>query len=479
MHEAPQQSRRVVNFGRDIQFTPRHYYAPTTEAQVLELLDRHAHGKVRVVGALHSWNGGIVSDDAIVNLRYFNNVEVTHDADGTAWVTAGGGCRIKDLLRKLHRFADVTLPSLGLVTEQTVAGAICTATHGSGKHSLSHYVAEVRVAAYDAATGQARIYSWGEDDAELRAARCALGCLGIILAVRLRCVPQYDVAESVVPCATLDDVLATEDEFPLQQFYLLPHRWTYLVQRRVAMSAVRPRHWSARLYRLWWYLGTDIALHLMIKLLACVLKSPRLIRFFYRRVLSHMILKNTTVVDRSERMLVMEHELFRHVEMEIFVPARHLPQAAAFIRRIVDTFDGSASQPDDMLALRQIGLEDELLHYRGTFTHHYPITFRRVLPDDCALSMTSDSDEPFYAISFITYVEPREPFLAMASFLARGMTQLFQARLHWGKYFPLERADIEHLYPAMPEFRALCERVDPNGVFRNRFAERVLFGSRG
>ena len=90
--------------------------------------------------------------------------------------------------------------------------------------------------------------------------------------------------------------------------------------------------------------------------------------------------------------------------------------------------------------------------------------------------MTAGAAEPYYAISFITYAEPRERFYAMASFLARSMVRLFAARPHWGKYFPLTGADIEAVYPHLPEFRALCRQVDPLGVFRNDFAERVLFG---
>ncbi len=151
--------------------------------------------------------------------------------------------------------------------------------------------------------------------------------MGIILAVRFRCIPRYDVEETIVPCATLEEVLAQESEFPLQQFYLIPHRWDFVVQRRRVAQDFRPRRrWSARLYRLWWFLFIDIGLHLAIKLMTSVLKSAALMRFFYRHVLSELILKNTTVVDHGERMLVMEHELFKHLEIEIFVPDRHLPR---------------------------------------------------------------------------------------------------------------------------------------------------------
>ena len=466
----------ISNFGGNISFTPRDLFAPATEAEVLEILDRHAKGKVRVVGALHSWSPLVVCEDALIDLRHFDRVEVERGNDGAVRATVGGGCRIKDMLRKLHSLSDATIPTLGLITEQTIAGAISTGTHGSGKQSLSHYMEELRVAAYDAGTGRARIYSWSEGD-QLRAARCALGCMGIILAVRFRCIPRYDVEETIVPCTTLEEVLAHEVEFPLQQFYLIPHSWNYLVQRRRVAPDYRPRRrWAARLYRLWWLLFVDVGMHLVIKLMASALKSAALIRFFYRHVFSKLVLKNTTVVDRGERMLVMEHELFKHLEIEIFVPARHLPRAAAFIRTVLEVFDGTANVPVGEIAaeIEDIGMHEELLQRRGTFTHHYPITFRRVLSDDALISMSSGAEGPYYAISFITYVEPRDRFLVLASFLARSTTRLFQARLHWGKFFPLSSLEVERVYPSLPEFRALCRQVDPNGVFRNDFTERVI-----
>jgi FAD/FMN-containing dehydrogenase len=300
--------------------------------------------------------------------------------------------------------------------------------------------------------------------------------MGVILSVRFRCVPKYDVAETIVLCATLDEALAGENEFPLQQFYLVPYLWSYFVQRRAATPEYRPRRsLGAKLYRAWWYTNIDVGLHLVIKLLASVLKSPALIRFFYRRMLSKLILKNRTVVDHSERMLVMEHELFKHLEIEIFVSARHIRQAAAFVQEVLKVFAGTDEAFQFGAELERIGMREELLQRCSTFTHHYAVTFRRVLPDDALLSMTAGAEEPWYAISFITYVEPRDSFYAMASFLARSMTRLFQARLHWGKYFPLTGADIEGIYPRLSEFRALCRRVDPHGVFRNEFPKRVLF----
>ena len=485
-------SNSLTTFGGNIRFTPRHVYAPTTEAEVLEILDRHAQGKIRVVGAMHSWSPVVVCEDAVVDLRHFDSVEIQSDADGNTWAHVGAGCRIKHLLQKLHALGDVTMPSLGLITEQAIAGAISTATHGSGRHSLSHYVDELRVAAYDPATGKACIYTWNQGP-ELLAARCALGCMGVILRVRFRCVPKYEVAETIVACADLDDALAGEGEFPLQQVYLVPHLWAYFAQRRCVTPEFRSRRsLSAKLYRAWWFCNIDVGLHLVIKTLVSILRSPALTRFFFRHVLAKLILKNVTVTDHSDKMLVMEHELFRHLEIEIFVPARHVRAAADFVQAVVQVFDGATPAEQSLARLVTIGMTEELEANRGTFTHHYPITFRRVLPDETMISMTGgnapspptplpggegSSEEPWYAISLITYVEPRDRFFAMASFLARSMARLFEARLHWGKYFPLEHADVAARYPRLADFNVSCRRVDPHGVFRNSFIERIVGSS--
>jgi FAD/FMN-containing dehydrogenase len=338
---------------------------------------------------------------------------------------------------------------------------------------MSHYMAEVRMAAYDA-EGKPCIYVWNTGN-ELRAARCALGCMGIILSVRFRCIRRYEVAETLAPCATLDEVLAKESEFPLQQFYLLPHRWTYLAQLRTAMDCLQRRRWSALLYRAYWFLWIDIGLHIVLKLLVSVLKRPAFVRFFYQHLLLKLIPTNRTVVDRDHRMLVMEHELFRHLEIEIFVPARHLRKAADFVREILAAFDSKSVviTEETTSQLKSIGLDRELEKLRGTFTHHYPVTFRRVLADDTLISMSSGKDEPYYAISFITYDLQRDSFFALASFLARTMTRLFAARLHWGKHYPLRGEEIDGTYPDLPEFRRICKQVDPNAVFRNAFTERL------
>lgn len=415
-----------------------------------------------------------MADDVLLDLRHLNQVTAERRG-GKTWIVAGAGCQIKQLLAELDRH-DVTLPSLGLITEQTIAGAMSTATHGSGRTSMSNYAEEIRVAIYDPATGQPVIRTISDGSA-LRAARCSLGAMGVVVSVGFWARAQYNVEEVSRQCNTIDDVLATEAEWPLQQFYLMPWMWKYFTHQRRETS--KPRGGWATIYRWYFWLTFDILLHLNLLLLVRVLRSSRAVKFFFRHVTPRTVIQNWIVVDKSQEMLVMEHELFRHIEIEVFVRQSDLVPALDFVTALLKHFDGdpAAFNHPQRLKLEWAHLTAAVEEHRGSYTHHYPICIRRVLPDDTLISMTSGDDEPRYALSFISYAKPseREGFVKFAKSLSKSMIALFDARPHWGKFCPLTAAQAARLYPQLAEFRENCAAVDPNGVFRNEWVERTLF----
>lgn len=463
------------NFGRNLELRPQDFATPQSEEELLNLL-RKWHGRnIRVVGRLHSWSEAPNAGDVLIDLRHFDQVSVERTASGPL-ATVGGGCQIKRLLAELSRQADATLPTLGLISEQTIAGAISTGTHGSGKHCLSHYVTEVRLATYNPATGEPviRTVSGGT---LLQAAKCSIGCLGVIVSVKIACRAAYKIEEHVCYHSTLDEVLAAEHDFPLQQFYLLPWKWKFIGQHRREVKSPRSR--LAPLYRAYWFVTIDLALHLFLKLLVQWLRTRRGVKLFYRRLLSLFVIRNWHVVDDSSKMLIMEHELFRHIEIEVFIRQSKLPAAAAFVREVLECFDGNpaAASAATRQQLEQIGMLDVLQNAAGTYTHHYVICIRRVLADDTLIAMSSGGNEPYYALSFISYARPseREGFFNFAGFLAASMAALFGARPHWGKIDPLNYEQIARLYPRLAEFQQVCRDADPAGVFRNTWTENVLF----
>lgn len=467
---------QITNFGGNIHFRPRRLFEPETEDELLTLLRLHRSGCIRVIGARHSWSDVIVSNDTVIDMRKFCNVAVAEVADGFQ-VTVGAGCRIKDLLAALNQ-QGLTLPALGLITEQSIAGAIATGTHGSGRHSLSHYIQQIRIACFPDGNDEPRIVDLrgGSNEAEidLQAARCSLGCLGVVVSVTLPCVAQYNVVEQAAFGDSVEEMLAFEARSPLQQFFLVPHRWSYMAQERAA--ATEPRGGWAGLYRVYWYCLIDIGLHLAIKLAAAWLRSRLLVRFFFRRLVLSLIFPRWRVVDRSDRMLVMEHELFRHLELEAFVPAGQIVPAARFVELVLKQAAGeSVSVPAEVeQQLRDAELWNDFNALAGRYLHHYPVCFRKVLRDNTLLSMASGEDHAWYAISFITYVQSRDRFYEMATFLARSLRVLHRGRIHWGKWFPLDAAAVEQMYPQRDQFLAVCRRFDPQGVFANEFVRRTL-----
>lgn len=231
------------------------------------------------------------------------------------------------------------------------------------------------------------------------------------------------------------------------------------------------------------FFGVDVLLHLIIKALVTIGRRDW-IRGFFRSVFVHLVWRNRTVIDQSERILTLHHELFKHLEMELFVPAHRLAEALAIVRHAVAVFDGSGDSSDRGVAaasrdpveaaLARAGMLDELRSRAGSYTHHYPIFIRRVLPDDALITMTAGADEPFYTISLFCYHEPRTAFYGLADFVARALNRLHGACPHWGKYFPLDYGEIDARYPGLAAFRAICRRYDPRGTFRNRYVTSVL-----
>jgi len=291
----------------------------------------------------------------------------------------------------------------------------------------------------------------------------------------LPCIPQYFVQEKASFCETIEEVLILEKKAPLQQFFLMPHSWKFFTQERLVSLELRRRGFAA-IYRIYWFLVIDLGMHLVMKLIVSILRSRRLVHTFFRSIVPSLVFHNWIVTDRSDRALVMKHELFRHLELEAFVVRSHVVEAASFIKDILQYADDGNHQLSDSTIelIQKAQLFDSLSSIKGCFTHHYPICFRRIKPDDTLISMASGVSEDWYAISFITYVEPRDEFYALATFLSNSMFELFQARIHWGKWFPQTSDHVNQLYPKIDTFRDVCSRYDPNGVFRNRFIEDKL-----
>ena len=222
-------SSRLVNFGGNQAWSSR-LYQPRSEQQVLDILARHGGDTIRALGSLHSWSGVAAGADISLDLSALDQVE-PYTENGESFVRVGAGCKLQDLLDRVHATTDRTMPTLGAIKKQAIAGAASTATHGSGRPSLSHFVSKVRIAAYDPVNRHSenlRIHR--RRRAQSRPLRARLH--GDCSVARLATVPKYQVTEIVRPYHDVADILAAYNEWPLTQFILMPHSWGALAYHR-------------------------------------------------------------------------------------------------------------------------------------------------------------------------------------------------------------------------------------------------------
>jgi L-gulono-1,4-lactone dehydrogenase len=236
-----------------------------------------------------------------------------------------------------------------------------------------------------------------------------------------------------------------------------------------------PDRCRALLFRLFNTLWIDIAVHVGVK--ASLAAGSRAAKLAVAATPGFSI-KGVRRLDDAERVLTLGHHYFRHEEMELFVPESRLAAALDVLRCATELFAGGGDALDGgtKAQLQAHGLYEELAHRRGTYVQHYPFFIRRLLPEDALVSMGSSASEPLYSVSVFTYSRPhgRDDYYAFCGWLARCMNALFGARLHWGKHFPLDAAQVAPLYPRLETFREVCRRTDPRGVFRNDYTARVL-----
>lgn len=504
------------NFGHEVQFEAARYIEPKSPDALIRDLAAHPDKTVRATGSRHSWNRSMVSYDTIVDVKHLDHVAVTEGNDsGEGHVTVGAGCSVDRLIEELGK-KGLTLPTHGILGKQTIAGAISSATHGAGRSSMSHYVNAVTTVCFaplssdadssesapgggsaetagEPAPAQPVVHTW-RDGNDIRAARCALGCMGIVTEVELSVEPAYFIREVTCRYDDFSEALVDNEGYPLQQFYLAPVCWKWFGQRRekIEQNTVgSPSRQNAWRYRLLRTLAVEWFMTGAIRALALFDSLRPLLRWFCRHIVPKIIGTRSEVVDQSHRILMMRHDRFRHVELELFVPARELPGAVKFLEALLRYCDDRSQEPNEATwkIIKEHSSPGEIDQLAGNYLHHYPVTFRRVCRDDALISMSANVDatgaggeeesEDWMAISLISFHRKRARFKQLARFLARTMAGEYRARPHWGKWVPLDGEELERLYPGLRQFRAQCRRVDPEGVFRNEFIRRRLgFGGR-
>ena len=162
---------------------------------------------LRPIGSAHSASPIIVTDDVLVSLDHLNGL-YEHD-ERSQQATFGAGTKLTEVGERLQSVG-LAMPTFGDVATQTVAGAIGSGTHGSGRdlYNLSMVLIGGRLVTAD---GEVREVSFEQDPDLIRALRVSFGTLGVFSSMRLQLEPIYDLHRQEW-CCQIDDCLSRLDE---------------------------------------------------------------------------------------------------------------------------------------------------------------------------------------------------------------------------------------------------------------------------
>jgi FAD-linked oxidoreductase len=416
-----------TNWAREQRCAPERVERPRSEEELIRVVaDAH---RIKVAGSGHSFTDIACTDGVMVDVSGMNRVLSVAGDD----VTVEAGITVHELGEQLAA-RGLAMENQGDVDPQTIAGAIATATHGTGGRfrNLSSQVVGVRLV-----TGGGEVFDITGGD-ELRAARVSLGALGAISAVTLRCVPAFTI-ERIDEPRPLDEVLPRLDELvdahDHWEAFTLPYtRMALTLSSQRTNHEPRPRPRASVFLR-------DVLLENAALDAACRLgrRFPSTIPTVNKRFAA--LMSGTEHLDASHRVYA-NTRLVRFTEMEYGIPREH---AAEALERV--------------LAL----IERRRLHVG------FPIELRVAAADDALLSTAHGRATAYIAVHQYHDMEFETYFRAVEAIM-----EDYDGRPHWGKRHYRSAADLAPLYPEWERFQDVRRRLDPEGRFENDYTRRVL-----
>lgn len=424
---------RFRNWSRTTTSRPVRWHLPRTEEEVAEAIARS--GKVRVVGAGHSFSPVAAPDGDAMSLdRLVGGVQLDREA-GT--VTCHAGTRLRDLSAALAT-EGWTLPIVGSIQAQSVAGATATGTHGSSlvHGNLSSLLTGVRLV-----DGRGEVHELDESDPRFAGVRVHLGALGVLTRVTLRAEPAFRLRQEVeqVPVHDVPELLeqvASSAEYV--KVWWLPHAPMAQVVRYTRTTDHATRRPSSATLRA----VDEKVLHRYL--------FPAMIRVQHRRPdwvpainarLSRSYLGPARQVGASSLLLNTPMPVV-HRETEGALPLARAGEAVARVVALVE---------------------------RERIGANFPLEVRFVKGDEAWLSPAYGGDTCQLG-AYTTDGPHRARFFAGVWEALRPLG----ARPHWGKELDHDAAELASLYPEHGRFRALRDELDPDRVFDNAFLRQVL-----
>lgn len=397
-------------------YTAHRLHQPDTVSQAQRIVAEA--GRIRALGSRHSFNDLADSAGDLISLAALP-ADIHIDPQARV-VSVAGGVRYGDLAAELHR-SGWALSAMASLPHIAVAGAIGTATHGSGDRVRNLASAVVGL---ELISPSGDLVTLGADHPDLPGAAVHLGALGVVTRVRLRIEPTYEVAQYVVNDVPWEHVLTHFDDIT-----------------GAAYSVSLFTRWDADVVDQVWLKSRDGQVSLPVGVAAGGPQHP--IRGIDPTHATDQLGVSGPWFDRLPHFrLEFTPSAGQEIQAEYLVPRDHAVAAIGALREV-------AGQVAPLLQVCEV---------------------RTMAADELWLSMAQGQDTVALHFTFDRRPEAVRDLLP----LLEETLAPFRARPHWGKWFTLGAAAIEDLYPRIGEFRDLVRRYDPDGKFHNAFLQRTV-----
>ncbi len=408
---------------------------PRSDDEVASLVARASRDghAVKTVGSGHSFTANAATNGMMLDISRMRGIRA-HD-EATNHVSVRAGTTLSDLNVMLDELG-LALPNLGDIAYQTVAGAISTSTHGTGK-SLTGLAGQVR--GFTIVTAQGEVLEASDSvNAEIfRAGRVSLGALGVITEVTLQAVPAFRLhaVEGAMRLTELldsvEELVESNDHF---EFFWIPHTgWALTKRNNRTEEPLNPlprvRGWVDKVLLENYAFGAVCAVGRRIPS-----QIPRLARALPAS-------GTREYIDKSFKIFASQR-LVKFYEMEYSIPRGHV---AEVMREVVAMVDARGHKLN------------------------FPVECRFTASDDIPLSTSYGRESAYIAVHIYKGMDYEPYFRDVEAIMRRH-----EGRPHWGKVHFQSAAELQTVYPRFGDFLAIRERLDPGRVFANDYTRQVL-----
>lgn len=428
---------RFKNWAGNVRGTAEKYFQPASENEIIEIIKQAAENgkKVKVAGAKHSWSALALPTHYFVNLDKYNKV-LKIDKDNKQ-VCVQAGIRLKEL-NVILRENGLSLANLGSVSEQSIAGATATGTHGTGIEFgiISTQIIAMKIILAD---GSVLNVNKNENAELLPALRVNLGVLGIVSEITLQCVELFNLRDESTAMKfdeaikKIPELIASTDHLKLWWFPHAPMAGVYRYFR--TNEDLKPRSAFQK------FMDDSFMVKIFFVFL---LRLGVLIPFAIpaiNKLINFIHFKNVSRIEKSWEVFNVPMPPV-HFEIEYAIPVEYAAQALLQLKKMI---------------------EEKNLRI------NFIVEVRFVKADDSWLSPAYGRDSCYigaYQHGNRYWKTYRNEF--------EELMHSFGGRPHWAKEFTPDRKKIRASFPCFAKFAELKSLLDPAGMFDNKLTNEIF-----